>query len=315
MRTIGILGFGTVGKSVYDIFNEQKTSVEKALGSPAAVKKILVRDIEKHRRENPQLNLFTQDINEVIEDPEINTVIEVTGGAIFPAIKQAMINGKDIITANKALVSAHMEELHRLADEHRVELKYEASVGGAIPVIEKIADIKCLNEITGIQAVLNGTCNYILTAMENKLSFAEALEKAQAQGFAEADPSADIDGLDTMRKLRILASLAFGIPVREQDIAVEGIRAVGSEEVLTRKAEGLKLKLIAEAHKTPEGIRASVKPVPVPAGTVLGSLVNGENAVIIHCSNAGTLTFKGLGAGGRPTAFSVLKDLLNLKTR
>ncbi|NLY09945.1 MAG: homoserine dehydrogenase [Tissierellia bacterium] len=312
LLNIGILGFGTVGKATFEILQERIDVIEASVGDEIIVKKIFVRNKNKHNYDNIDANLFTDVISEVVEDDSVDIIIEATGdvGVVYEGIKVAIANGKHIITANKEMVSRHFEELNQLANKHDIQLKYEAAVGGAIPILCQIPKIRELNEIVEINGVLNGTCNFILSAMEKGMDYNKALLDAQQAGFAEADPTADVEAYDTVRKLRILATLAFGVKVAEDEITREGIINVSKKEIDTSKKNGMRIKLVAHAKKTKDGIEAFVKPTEVEINSVLGGLEDGENAVSVVCDNAGELVFKGKGAGGRPTAFSILSDFL-----
>ena len=313
MINIALLGFGTVGHACYQILQERKGLLDDQLEDSFQVKRILVRDIEKYRQEEA-VNLMTTDIQEILDDPEINCIIELTGAVedLIDPIKAAMDKKIHIITANKALVSRYMEELEEAAERNGVLLRFDAAVAGAIPLIESLKKMSLLNEITSIEGVLNGTCNFILSKMEDGKDYHSALQEAQELGFAEADPTADVEGYDTMRKIRICSSIAFRSPVLEEDIDCKGISELKKEAVQKANEEGKRIKLVARAMKSDEGIKVTVAPEPVDQKTILGGLKDGENAVIIRCSNAGTITLKGLGAGGRPTAFAVLSDFLSI---
>ena len=210
MINLGLLGCGTVGSGVLEIFKERKEILEKYLGEPIAIKKVLVRNLENYK-DRDDFHIFTDDIYSIIDDEEIETIIEVTGNIdkIFPAMLRAMENQKNIVTANKAMISKHMEELIEYANHHDVKFYYDAAVAGAVPIIESIKNIANLNEVKSIKGVLNGTCNFILSSMEEGKDYKSALQEAQDIGFAEADPTDDVEGFDTMRKLRILSTLAF----------------------------------------------------------------------------------------------------------
>lgn len=313
MIKIGLLGFGTVGKASYEIIQEQKSEIKEYLGQDVEVVKVLVRDLEKYKDEK-DYEIFTEDVNEIIEDPEIDVIMELAGGAgeVVEYWKKAIKAKKNIITANKDLLSRHYEEMMELAAENDVKIRYEAAVAGTIPVIAPMEKIAALNEVESVQGVLNGTCNFILSKMEDGGDYDSALKEAQDVGFAEADPSADVDGYDTMRKIRILATMAFKEPVKEEDIELEGISKIKPEDIEAAKAKDMRYKLVAEAKREDGEIKASVKLREVPINSILGGLDGGENAVIIQCSNAQEIVLRGLGAGGRPTGFSVVSDLLTM---
>lgn len=313
MINIGILGFGTVGKGSYNILIEQKEMIEDYIGEEIKISKILVRNKEKYKDEKAY-DIITENIDEIISDDDIDLIIEVTGDVdfIYPYLKKAIKSKKHIITANKNLVSKYFEELMELGKSENVQVRYEAAVAGAIPVIEPLEKIALLNDISSIKGVLNGTCNFILSKMEDGFRYEDALKEAQEIGFAEADPSSDVEGRDTMRKLRILATMAFKESVKEEDIKVEGITDLKPEDIEKAKKENKRYKLVAEGKKENGKIKASVKAVTVDMNSILGGLDGGENAVVIETSNAEQLVFRGLGAGGRPTGFSIVSDLLNI---
>ncbi len=313
MIKIGLLGCGNVGNGVFEVFKERKEEITKYLGEPLEISKVLVRSLENYK-DRKDFHLFTDDVYSIIDDDEIETIIEVTGNVnpMFRFLIHSMENQKNVITAYKALVSKYMEELLEFAEEHDVVFSYDAAVAGAVPIIESIKKISVLNEIISIKGVLNGTCNFILSSMEEGKDYESALKEAQDLGFAEADPTDDVEGLDTMRKIRILSTLAFNEKVGEEDIHLKGISAVSIDDVKKLKENNQRFKLVASAVRENGKIIAKVEPTVVDKNSVLGGLIKGENAVIVEGNNCGELTFKGPGAGGRPTAFSILGDLLSI---
>lgn len=310
---IAILGFGTVGRATYEILEEKKSEIEKIIKREIKLKKILVRDLQKYSSEK-NFEIFTDKIEEIIADDEIELIIELTGEVdkMIEPMKTALSKRKNIITANKALVSKYMEELEEISKKYDSKIRYEAAVAGGIPIIYPLEKIVALNDVESIEGVLNGTCNFILSKMEEKKSYEEALKEAQRIGFAESDPTADVKGFDTMRKLRILSTIAFGKSVKEEEISLEGITEIKLPDIEKAAQKNMRYKLLASAKIEKGKIRASVKPTEISKDSIIGSLKGGENAVIIKASNVGELVFKGLGAGGRPTAFSVLSDFLNI---
>lgn len=312
MIKIAIMGFGTVGQATYQILNERKSEIEKSLASEIKVKKILVRSLDKYKDFKLD-SILTDQVDDLFKSsPDL--IIELTSSVepIYPSVKKALADGIHVISANKALISKYFEDLQETAEQGNSLLRYEASVAGGIPIIANVKSMTVLNEITEIKAVLNGTCNFILSKMEEGLSYKDALSQAQDLGFAEADPSADVDGFDTQRKLRILASLAFNQAILETDIPCQGISQITSQEVYKGLEKGQRYKLLAQASRDQEQVKASVKPVLMDKNSQLGSLQDGENAIIVTLSNAQELVFRGFGAGGRPTAFAVLSDLLHI---
>ncbi len=313
MINIGLLGCGTVGNGVLEILNERKKSLQNLLGEEIGVKKVLVRNLENYK-DRDDFHLFTDNLYDIIDDEDIETIIEVTGdvGEIFQGVIKAMENQKNIVTANKALVSKYMEELIDFSDQYDVKFLYDAAVAGAVPIIETVKNIAELNEVKSIKGVLNGTCNFILSSMEEGNDYESALLEAQRIGFAEADPTNDVEGFDTMRKLRILSTLGFKEKVGEEDISLQGITKISIEDIQKLDKENKRYKLVASAYKENGKIIAKVEPTIVEKDSVLGGLVKGENAILIEGDNCGELVFKGAGAGGRPTAFAILTDVLNI---
>lgn len=313
MINIGLLGFGAVGTGVYEIFNEEREKIQKAIGEEFNIKKILVRNLEK-RAYFKDFSLLTKDIEDIINDPEIDLIIEVTGDVeeIYPKILKAIRSQKNIITANKALVSKYYEDLLRVARDNKIKFLFDSAVGGTIPILEALKNITIGNEVESVLGVLNGTCNFILSKMEEGLSYDEALEIAKDLGFAEADPSADVDGHDTLRKLRILSTIAFNESVFEDEISLEGISKISLEDVKNLSKENKRYKLIGRAKKENGKIIASVRPEIVEKTSMVGTLFGGENIIIVKGNNCGEISFKGLGAGPRPTGYSIIGDFLNI---
>lgn len=301
---IGLLGFGTVGKGVYEIL--------KALDvkpSGCEIKSILVSNLDKYR--DYDLN-FTTDVDSIIYDKDIKIIVECTGSDLaYDWLAKSMKSGKSVVTANKAVVSKYLEELSRLAEEHSVDFLYEASVAGGIPVIKTLRELILYNEIEYIGGVLNGTSNFVLTAMPDK-TYEEAIKKAQELGFAEADPSADVDGIDAMRKLRILSTLAFAYKVKEEEIFTKSISSVDSIDISYMEERNLKVKQLALAIKGEGEYKAFVVPFAIPKESPLAALEGGENCVFLKGSNVGPLKFIGLGAGMFPTGNAVISNIYDI---
>lgn len=311
MIEIGLLGYGTVGQAVVEILQKRKDTIQQIIGQEFKLKKILVRNLNKYS-DQEYFHLITDDIHSIVQDPHINVLIEVTGAVdpIYQPIKEAFIAGKHFITANKAFVSKYLEDIINWQKQTTGQFRCEAAVGGALPIMVNHTAIATLNQVTAIQGVLNGTSNIILTLMEEGATYDEALAKAQEIGFAEADPSDDVQGIDSMRKLRILASLLFKKSLLEKQIQCQGITEIKPSDIEQAKAQNARIKLLASAHYQNDQIFATVKPSLVDSNSLIGQLEGGENAVIISTDNAGDIIIKGQGGGGRPTAFAVLSDLL-----
>ena len=314
---IGLIGFGTVGKSFYELLRKRKNRLREQLGVELVVSKIGVRDPEKHGKRIDG-SLFVEGYNEILEDENINIVVELVGGIEIPfeIIRQALSGGKHVITANKALLAQHGKELFMLARESGVELKFEASVGGGIPVIKVIRESLKGNEIFAISGILNGTTNYILTRMtEAGLSFQDALKEAQEKGFAESDPTLDIEGIDAAQKISLLSSLAFDGWVDYRDILCEGIKKITKKDIDFAALAGFVFKLVATGRMIGDRPLVAVFPALLPKGHPLATVRNEYNAVLIESDFLGKSMYLGKGAGGDATASSVASDLGDLIER
>jgi homoserine dehydrogenase len=310
--SIGMLGCGVVGSQVARLLQSDEQELSERSGALLVLKKIGVRS--KAAREGINPSMITTDLNSIVSDPEINIVIEVMGG-IEPArtlILEAIKNKKSVITANKALLATHGHELFNAADAAKVDLYYEAAVAGAIPIIRSMRESLAGDQITRVMGIVNGTTNYILTKMhEEGRAFDDVLKEAQALGYAEADPTADIEGHDAAAKAALLASLAFHSTVTIDEVYCEGISAITIDDVNAAKAMGSVIKLLAIAELTvKDEISVRVHPVMLPSSHPLASVRNAFNAVYVESEAAGQLMFYGRGAGGAPTASAILGDLV-----
>lgn len=316
MKTInvGLLGIGNVGGGAYQILGMNAEKIEKAVGAKVNVTKILARDKNK-KREGICPEMITDDPDEIINDPEIDIVVEVLGG-VEPAatfMLDAMKAGKHVVTANKAAVAARYDELVKTAKENNVEFRFEASVGGAIPVLNAITTVLKGNEITEIMGIVNGTTNYILTKMTDLgLPYEDVLKEAQELGFAEADPTADVEGHDVANKLCILMALAFDKFVAPEDIPTKGISRITAADIEEAKAAGEKIKLIAHAKLEDGNLTYSVAPKRLPNTHPLAGVSNEFNAIYVTGNAAGELMFYGRGAGPLPTGSAVVGDIMEI---
>ncbi|ERJ92895.1 homoserine dehydrogenase [Selenomonas sp. oral taxon 892 str. F0426] len=278
------------------------------------IKTILVRDAKKYR---PELDgiVLTDNFDEILRDDEISVVVEVMGG-ITPArdyMLQAMAAGKHVVTANKDVIAQHLSELYAAADENNVDFLYEASVGGGIPIIKPLKECLTANKITEIMGVVNGTTNYMLTKMTEKhVSYDAVLRRAQEKGYAEANPSADVDGLDAARKAAILASLAFDTVIGFKDVSVEGISHITEDDIEYGLNLGYVIKLLAVGRDTEEGIDVRVHPVFLPKTHPLASVNGVFNAIFVRGNVIGDAMFYGRGAGSLPTASAVVADIIEI---
>lgn len=310
--SIGMLGAGVVGSQVARLLQSDEQELSERSGALLVLKKVGVRS--NTLREGIDSSMITTDLHSIVSDPEINIVIEVMGG-IEPArtlILEAIKNKKSVITANKALLATHGHELFNAADAAKVDLYYEAAVAGAIPIIRSMRESLAGDQITRVLGIVNGTTNYILTKMhEEGRDFAEVLKEAQALGFAEADPTADIEGHDAAAKAALLASLAFHSTVTIDEVYCEGITGISIDDVNAAKAMDCVIKLLAIAELTlKDEISVRVHPVILPNSHPLASVRNAFNAVYVESESAGQLMFYGRGAGGAPTASAILGDLV-----
>ncbi|NBU93130.1 MAG: homoserine dehydrogenase [Actinobacteria bacterium] len=310
---IGMLGCGIVGSQVARLLIENKDDLSFRAGAELHLTKVGVRD-PKSKKYGIKDELQTADLKSIVTDPEINLIIEVLGG-IEPArelILTALKNGKSVVTANKALLAKHGAELYAAADSANVDLYYEAAVAGAIPILRPLRESLVGDHVVQVMGIVNGTTNYILTKMdENAAAFADALSEAQKLGFAEADPTADVDGIDAAAKAAILAGLAFHSRVTDADVYREGISKVTATDVKVAKAMDLVIKLLAIADVTEGGsIAVRVHPALISRNHPLASVRDSFNAVFVQSQAAGQMMFYGRGAGGEPTASAILGDLV-----
>ena len=308
-----MLGCGVVGSQVAALLEKNNAELSTRAGAHLVLKKIAVRDV-KAARDGINPALFTTDVQSVIDDPEIDIIIEVMGG-IEPArelILSAIKNGKSVVTANKALLATHGADLFTAADKKGVDLYYEAAVAGAIPIIRPMRESLVGDQITRVMGIVNGTTNYILTKMDEEgLAFADVLKEAQNLGYAEADPTADIEGIDAASKAAIIAGLAFHSRVSVDDVYREGISSITADDVAVAKAMNHVIKLLAIAELTPDDrISVRVHPTLIPRSHPLAAVREAFNAVFVEAKSAGQLMFYGRGAGGAPTASAILGDLV-----
>ena len=284
--TIGMLGCGTVGSGVATMIRENERELTQRLGIPVTIGKIVVRDLEKERGTFVDHDLLCLNIADVIHDPSIDVIVEVMGGIeeAREAIEQALCAKKPVITANKDLMALHGHELLRLAHENSCDLYYEASVAGGIPIIRAVEDGLASDRISGIMGIVNGTTNYILTKMkEENWSYDKALKKAQELGFAENDPTADVEGFDAARKMAILSTLAFSMEVHLEDVKVSGMTTIKTEDLALAEQFGYSVKMLGFAEHDEYGVDASVEPVFLASSHPLASVRNEYNAVYETC--------------------------------
>lgn len=311
---IGLLGLGTVGSGVYKIIERQKEEMVKKTGARLEIAGILVHNLNKVR-DGVDTSLLTDRWEDIINNDEISIVIEVMGG-IEPAktmILEALNSGKNVVTANKDLVAEYGRELLDAAENNGVDFLFEAAVAGGIPIIRPLKQCLAANEMDEVIGIVNGTTNYILTKMfEEGMDFDEALEKATELGYAEADPTADIEGLDAGRKVAIMASIAFHSRVTFSDVYTEGITKISARDINYAKEFGNVIKLLGVAHNTEDGIEVSVHPMMIPQEHPLASVRDSFNAVFVHGDAVDDVMFYGRGAGEFPTASAIMGDVIDV---
>ena len=309
---VGLLGFGTVGSGVVRVLTDNSQLIAQRAGTAITLKKILVRDLNKKRALSTAAEMTT-DPAAVLGDPEIDIVVELLGGE-EPArtlMLEALNRGKHVVTANKDVMAKYGRELFEAAEKNNVNLLFEASVGGGIPIIRPLKRCLAANRISEVMGIVNGTTNYMLDKMTAEgMDFATVLAEAQAKGYAEADPTADVGGLDAARKIAILASIAFGTRVRLDDVSAEGITKIEPEDIDYGRELGYVIKLLAIAQETEKGVNARVHPAFIPTTHPLAAVRDAFNAIFIHGDAVGDTMFYGRGAGSLPTASAVCADIM-----
>ena len=312
---IGLLGAGTVGSGVIKVLEMNRRQISERVGAQIQLKTVLVRNFDKER---PQLDSYqvTDNYEDILDDEEIDIVVELMGG-LHPAreyMLQAMERGKSVVTANKDVVAQFGKDMFAMAEKHDVDFLFEASVGGGIPIITPLKQCLTANKVTEIMGIVNGTTNYMLTKMTDEgCSYEVVLKEAQEKGYAEANPSADVDGLDAARKAAILASLAFNTRVELKDVSVEGITKITPDDINYAKNLGYAVKLLAVGKDSPEpGIDVCVHPVFLPQEHPLAAVNGVFNAIFVHGNAIGEAMFYGQGAGSLPTASAVVSDIIDV---
>lgn len=311
--SIGLLGLGVVGSGVIQLINDYQEDLVHQLGCGVNVKSVLVRDIEKARKIDIDETILTTDPNDVLNNPEIDVIVEVMGGVekARQYILKAFAAKKHIITANKDLIALHGPELEAAANENGCDLFYEASVGGGIPLLRGLTDGLVSDRIQQVMGIVNGTTNYILTKMDTEgASYEGALKEAQELGFAESDPTADVEGLDAARKMVILARLAFLTDVELDDVEVDGISNLSQSDLQYGNKLGYTMKLIGFASRNDQNIEVSVQPTLLSEKHPLAGVKNEYNAVYVNGESVGETMFYGPGAGSLPTATAVMADVV-----
>ncbi|MDD5595755.1 MAG: homoserine dehydrogenase [Candidatus Omnitrophica bacterium] len=312
---IGIIGFGNVGSGVVKILRDKKTFLSEKIGLEINIKKICDKDLSSKRNISIDKELLTSDAKNIINDPQIDIVVELIGG-VHPAkefITESIKKGKNIVTANKALLAQHGQELFALAKDTGKNIYFEAAVGGGIPIIKSLREGLVANRFNSVFGIVNGTSNFVLSQMSaNNCEFHHALNEAKIKGFAEKDPTLDIEGMDSAHKLVILTYLCFGRLVKLSDVFIEGISRISLADINYAKELGFEIKLLAIAKKENGQLQVRVHPTLIPRGHLLSSVTGVFNAIYVSSDMAGNLLFYGPGAGQLSAASAVVSDLVDL---
>lgn len=312
---VGLLGLGVVGGGTWNVLRRNAEEISRRAGRQIEVVRVAVRDLAKARAKLGNDIDITDDPMAVVQDPAVDIVVELIGGIDLPRklVMQAIANGKHVVTANKALLATHGTEIFEAASEHGVMVAFEAAVAGGIPIIKAIREGLTANRIEWVAGIINGTTNYILTEMRSRsLSFEQALAQAQSLGYAEADPTSDVQGIDAAQKLTLLASMAFGIPVQFDRAYVEGITEVSDQDIVQAERLGYRIKLLGITRRRVEGIELRVHPTLVPTHSMLANVEDAMNAVLVNGDAVGQTLYYGKGAGEEQTASAVVADLVDV---
>jgi homoserine dehydrogenase len=313
--SIGLLGLGTVGSGVVKIIESHQDKLIHQVGCPVVIKKVLVQNLYKTRQAEVETDMLTSNANDILYDNDIDVVIEVMGGVAEAKeyLLTALRQGKHVVTANKDLMALHGSELLTVASKYGCDLFYEASVAGGIPILRSLVDGLASDHITQLMGIVNGTTNYILTKMSDEgRPYDEVLKEAQELGFAEADPTSDVEGLDAARKMTILATLGFSMHIDLDDVKVCGISQITAEDLRYGKQLGYTMKLIGFAHRENEKVEVSVQPTFLSNNHPLATVQNEYNAVYVYGEAVGETMFYGPGAGSLPTATAIVSDLVGV---
>ena len=312
---IGLMGLGVIGGGVVKVLMGKPDTLAREAGSSLVLKKVLEKDLAKHGSLGIERDIFTAQFEELIGHPEVDIVVELIGGEqpALEYIREALARGKHVVTANKEVMSKHWGELLTVARDHQVALRYEASVGGGIPLIAPFQENLIANDISAIYAIVNGTTNYILTRMAKEgLDFSVALKKAQELGYAEANPANDIEGVDAAYKLAILATIAFGAEIKPENVYHEGISRLQARDFRYARELGYAIKLLAIAKRVEESIEARVHPVFIPEDSLLAKVDGVYNAIRVEGDLVGKVIFYGEGAGPSATSSAIASDIIKI---
>lgn len=312
---VGLLGIGTVGGGTWTVLSRNAEEITRRAGRPIRITAVADKNLELARKVTGGACKVTDDAFAVVNDPEVDIVIELIGGygIAKDLVLKAIENGKHVVTANKALLAVHGTQIFQAASKKGVMVAFEAAVAGGIPIIKALREGLTANRIQWIAGIINGTTNFILSEMREKgLSFGEVLKEAQRLGYAEADPTFDIEGVDAAHKATILSAIAFGIPVQFDKAHVEGITKLQAADIKYAEQLGYRIKLLGIAKRQAEGVELRVHPTLIPAKRLLASVEGAMNAVVVHGDAVGTTLYYGKGAGAEPTASAVIADVVDV---
>jgi len=312
---VGLLGIGTVGGGTFNVLTRNEAEITRRAGRPIRITKVADKNLELARQVTAGRALVTDDAFSVVSDPEIDIVIELIGGygIAKELVLKAIANGKHVVTANKALLAVHGNEIFAAAHEKGVMVAFEAAVAGGIPIIKALREGLSANRIQWIAGIINGTTNFILSEMRDKgLPFDVVLKEAQRLGYAEADPTFDIEGVDAAHKITILSALAFGIPMQFDKAHVEGISQLDADDIKYAEQLGYRIKLLGITRRRPDGVELRVHPTLIPAKRLIANVEGAMNAVLVQGDAVGATLYYGKGAGAEPTASAVIADLVDV---
>ncbi len=312
---VGLLGIGTVGAGAFTVLNRNAEEIMRRAGRPIRITAVADKNLERAREITQGKCRVTDDAYTVVNDPEVDIVLELIGGygVAKDLVLKAIANGKHVVTANKALLAVHGNEIFMAAQKMRVMVAFEAAVAGGIPIIKAVREGLAANRIEWIAGIINGTTNFILSEMRDKgLSFDAVLKEAQRLGYAEADPTFDIEGVDAAHKITILSALAFGIPMQFDKAHIEGISKLDAVDIKYAEQLGYRIKLLGITRRTPEGIELRVHPTLIPAKRLIANVEGAMNAVLVQGDAVGATLYYGKGAGAEPTASAVIADLVDV---
>jgi homoserine dehydrogenase len=312
---VGLLGIGTVGGGTYTVLTRNMAEIERRLGSRITIVQVADRNVAHAKQLTGGQVDITNDAFAVVNNPEIDVVVELIGGytTAKELVMQAIANGKHVVTANKALLAVHGDEIFKAAQANSVMVAFEAAVAGGIPIIKALREGLSANKIEWVAGIINGTTNFILTEMRDKgLAFADVLGEAQRLGYAEADPTFDVEGIDAAHKLTILASIAFGMPMQFEKAYTEGITKLSAKDIKYAEELGYRVKLLGITKKTQSGVELRVHPTLIPEKRLIANVNGAMNAVVVKGDAVGPTLYYGAGAGAEPTASAVVADLVDI---